>query len=81
MQVPLRISILKQSIFAQTKNKDKCLEIETWVVIKFFEVKCIWLARNVVTSYIRPTLSTGKDQKKLKHKITILKEQMFISYI
>lgn len=45
MQVPLGISILKQSIFAETENRDKCLKIETWGVMKFFEFKCIWLGR------------------------------------
>ena len=53
------------------------------LVIKFFEVKCNWLASNV-TFYVRPALNTGKDLFfffKLKHTITILKEQLFISYI
>ena len=36
MQVTLGISILKQSIFAQTKNREKCLDGDM-VVIKLFE--------------------------------------------
>lgn len=52
MQVLIGISILKQSILAQTGNRDKCLEIETWEVIKFSEAKSIWLASNVVSFYV-----------------------------
>lgn len=64
MQVPLGMSTLKQSILAQTENRDKCLEIETRGVMRFFEVKCFWSARNVTSYVLRPPLYTGKDSKK-----------------
>ena len=80
MQVTLGISILKQSIFAQTKNREKCLRWRHGSHKAFWR-KCIWLASNI-TSYARPALNTGKDFfLLLKHKITISKEQLFISHI